>query len=397
MSAIDEALRQLGVGDVKNAAASVALSKAIDTFGIDQAGPMGKVIKDVVGSSLPPILRDPNAGGISIPGVGGDWTSVHYADDMIAHQPKFKFLFKVAFKGFGDSTFYYYVQRCDKPKVQFVHQEVNYYNFRTKVLTQTTFSPLTVTFYDEIGNSVNQFFVEYMKKVSGQGSGSWGIDKGFGNASSTKYYAGNKGYSSGREIVIEQVFANGVLSNRFKFKNPRIEVFDFDELNIEENGVNVMSCTFHYDAIECETVTHDTIHSWGETDLLRGGGSSGIPNAGASVIAEAGKVLPQSANGLGIGTGGVPLPNVDAVKSMYDTATAALNKIPDTLKDLVPGSSLGNIVASVKNTVSSAYDTVSRNVSETYNSIMNGSNLSFPAEQASIPAPSASDIYVDIT
>ena len=47
MSAIDEALRQLGVGDIKNAAAAVALSGAIDTFGIDNAGPMGAVIKDV--------------------------------------------------------------------------------------------------------------------------------------------------------------------------------------------------------------------------------------------------------------------------------------------------------------------------------------------------------------
>ena len=76
-------------------------------------------------------------------------------------------MFKVKFEGFGAENFYYYVTRCDKPKIDFVHQDVNYYNFRTKVKTHTQFHPLSVTFYDEIQNSTNQFFVSYLKSLSG--------------------------------------------------------------------------------------------------------------------------------------------------------------------------------------------------------------------------------------
>jgi hypothetical protein len=374
MSLIDDTLRQLGVGNVKDTVAAAAMSKAIDAFGLEQAGPLGKVVSDVVKTSLPGIFRDPNAGGTKVPGVGGNWTSVHYADDMVTHQPKFKFLFKIQFKGFGDTPFYYYVQRCDKPKIQFQHQDVNYYNFRTKVLTQTQFLPLTVTFYDEIGNSINQFFVQYMKKASGQGGGSWGTATGFGSSSSTKPYT-NSGYSHGKEIIIEQIFANGLLSNRFKFKNPRIESFDFDDLNIEDNGVNVMTCSFHYDALECETVSSSTIHAWGETDLLRGGGSSGIANGGASSISEAGSVLAQSAKGLGIGGAG-SLPGRDQVQSLYDIASKTFNQVPSAIQDLVPNA-IGDTVASVKDVVSSSMDTLSKNVSDTYQSVMSGSNLKF--------------------
>ena len=344
---------------------------------------------------MPGIFRDPNSGGLPVPGVGGDWTSVHYADDMIAHQPKFKFLFKVLFKGFPGGEFYYYVQRCDKPKVQLVHQDINYYNFRTRVLTQTTFNPLSISFYDEIGNTVNQFFTEYMKAVSGQGGGSWGVDQGFGNASSTKPYTANKGYSQGKEIIIEQIFANGVLTNRFKFKNPRIEQFDFDELNMEDNSFNVMSCTFSYDAIECETVSHSVLTTWGETDLLRGGGSSGIPNAGATSLGETGSVFAQSANGLGIG-GVNHIPGASAVQSAFNSASGLMNSIPASIRDMVPATGFGGIVASAKDAVSSAYDTVSRNVSSTFSSIQSGANLSFPSTDTSTISPPSSDIYVDI-
>ena len=279
MSITSDLLSSIGISDLKNAAAATALSTAIDAFGIQNAGELGATISEAVRSSLPSILQNNDAGALNAKSQGGEWESVHYASDLIAHAPKYKFMFKVKFEGFGAENFYYYVTRCDKPKVEFVHQDVNYYNFRTKVKTHTQFHPLSVTFYDEIQNSTNQFFVSYLKSLSGQGSGQWGIDKGFGSASSSKPY--KNGYSSGKKIIIEQIFGHGTSSNRFIFHNPRIEHFDFDDLDMSDNGISLMTVNFSYDAISCETVSRSTIHSWGQSDLLKGGGSSGKVNGGS--------------------------------------------------------------------------------------------------------------------
>jgi len=232
----------------------------------------------------------------------GKFTTNKYAVDLNAHHPKLKFLFKVGFRGFGIRNFYYFIHRCDKPKIKFNHTDVNYYNFRTRVLTSTTFEPLTMTFLDEIGNSVNEFFANYLKRRSGQGNGQFGIDKGFGEASSSKPYENayssglrnsSTGTVSGTEIVVEQIFANGLYANRFNFINPRIEAFDFDELSMEESAGSLLTCTFTYDALRCETVGGEKdkrvpIYTWGQTDLKKGGGTSGPENAGATSATERG-------------------------------------------------------------------------------------------------------------
>ena len=374
MSITSDLLSSIGVGDLKNAAAATALSTAIDAFGIQNAGELGATISEAVRSSLPSILQNNDAGALNAKSQGGEWESVHYASDLIAHAPKYKFMFKVKFEGFGAENFYYYVTRCDKPKVEFVHQDVNYYNFRTKVKTHTQFHPLSVTFYDEIQNSTNQFFVSYLKSLSGQGSGQWGIDKGFGSASNSKPY--KNGYSSGKKIIIEQIFGHGTSSNRFIFHNPRIEQFDFDELDMSDNGISLMTVIFNYDAISCETVSRSTIHSWGQSDLLKGGGSSGKVNGGS--IDPINNASPLSANGGGL-NGGNPLaiqPNLgkDLLKVGL-TGLTSPEKIPEAIKDLALNAGK-ELLASSKGYISSSIDTLSQNVADTYKNIFSGSNIS---------------------
>jgi len=232
----------------------------------------------------PPLDSSLNSVSSAKYGVNGEWESVHYADDLNKHHPKFKFLFKVLFKGFAGGEFYYYVHRCDKPKVRFNHQDINYYNFRTRVLTSVIYEPLMISFLDEVGNSITEFFAAYLKERSGTGQGNYGIDRGWGGATSSKPYKNGYSQQSGQQIVIEQIFMNrdsGILSNRFTFMNPRIETFDFDELAMDEsNNGSMATVTFTYDAITVETVSNSTINSWGDTDLLRGGGTSGRENAG---------------------------------------------------------------------------------------------------------------------
>jgi hypothetical protein len=215
----------------------------------------------------------------------GIWESLDYARDWNDHHGKFKFLFKVYLGG----PWQFYVKSATKPKVKMVHTDANYYNFRTKIFTQTLFDPITIVLNDEIGNSVNKFFATYLATVSGQGSGNWGIDSSFdtsGKSSSSSKSYRNKGYGDPilATVVIEQVYANGSHSNRFIFKNARIESMDLDELAMDaSNDLSTLSITFNYDALECKTVERSVVHTDPNSsqDLLRGGGSAG-PAYGAN-------------------------------------------------------------------------------------------------------------------
>lgn len=402
-------LSAFGIGDGQ----PPSLNSAVDQFQQQNMSPsdiytMGNSIPRTVGG-IPGIgSRIPGLGNVPIPGVSeidkilgpinavkfgvsGMFESVHYADDLNAHHPKFKFLFKVGFYGFPGSDFNYYVHRCDKPKVRFVHQDVNYYNFRTRVLTSTVLEPLSMTFLDEIGNSVNDFFASYLKMRSGQGSGNYGIDQGWGAASSTRPYSNAYTETSGQRIIVEQIFANGLMSNRFIFINPRIETFDFDELTMEDSTQGSMATiTFTYDAIECMTVYGSTIHSWGAVDLLRGGGTSGNANAGSRDGVTVGTQT--SAGGVGIGTT-MPRTQTDQIYDNMRRGSDVINNVPNALGGIIMGTPAGmgtqtpGIGGAIGSMLSSAGDTISQGIQGTLGAIQSGANMIFGGG-----GPSAADL-----
>lgn len=366
---INSALAQVGVGNpVAN-----AFGQAIDQFAAQNLSPgqlstVSQALKDAAQASLPTILRvPPTAGAVDFAPQSGEWVSMHYADDLIAHAPKFKFLFKVTFEGFGDNQFSFFVHRCDKPKVLMNHIDVNFYNFHSRVLTSVIYQPLSMTLLDETGNSVNNFFVAYMATVSGTGSGNWGVDAGFGAASSTKPYEGNRGYSSGKKVIIEQVFANGIYSNLFELINPRIEAFDFDELNMEDSSTgSMLNLTLSYDALSCKTVKFNDSNTWGNTDLRKGGGSSGVPNAGGTSTFDGGVPNVRSAGGSGI-NGVSPLTgNNSFAEALIKQVTGVL---PASLQGL---GGVQQLSTGLKDSVSSAGDTLSRSISDTLAAVKGG-------------------------
>lgn len=365
-----------------------------------------------LGSSLPQTIggipgigsRIPSLGKIPIPGTQqlnkllaplnsarfsehGAFESIHYADDLNVHHPKFKFLFKVGFHGFPDqdctaSSFYFFVQRCDKPKVKFNHQDVNYYNFRTKVLTSVTYDPISIQFLDETGNSVNEFFKSYLELMSGTGSGNYGIDKGWGSASSSKPYANGYSNTRGQSIVLEQIFidtrrSGGPRSNRFTFVNPRIESFDFDEVSHEDsNSGSMANITFNYDAINVETVNDSTIYSWGNTDLFAAGGSSATSNAG-------------ELNGQKMYSDGSPNIKIPAT-SAYDQLKKGIDVITNIPNALVGSinTAIAPLATQFNNGVDAATDIISKDIQNTLSSIQSGANslLGGLSSNNSIPA-----------
>lgn len=327
-------------------------------------------------SEIPKLLSPLNAARFS---TSGAYESTHYADDLNTHFPKFKFLFKVKFVGWstGKTIFEYFVHRIDKPKVRFVHQDVNYYNFRTRVLTHVLYEPLSITFLDEVGDSVNAFFATYMASMSGTGRGNYGIDRGWYDASSSIPYTNGYSDEFGRQIIIEQIFPHFAgqnstfQANRFYLLNPRIETFDFDELTHEDSSAGSMAnMTFSYDAIYCETVNDKTVYSWGMTDLLHGGGTSGQGNGGSADGADlndkAHKIKPVQKDSTNI-------------YAKLQAGADAIRNIPSALGGLVMPTLAGigkNLTGGTggATTPTSGADLVSQQTSSTLAGIQSGSN-----------------------
>lgn len=108
------------------------------------------------------------------PGGNGDklYTSCGaspYAVDLIARAPKYKFMYVAQFvfhdeyKMFSDMDFAFMVKTADRPNIKYQMEDVNYYNFRSKVITKTSFDDITMTFYDDVTNTVDAFYAGYMK------------------------------------------------------------------------------------------------------------------------------------------------------------------------------------------------------------------------------------------
>lgn len=307
--------------------------------------------------------------------------SPSHALDLNDHYPKLKFLFKVGFYGFMPDVrgFYFYVHRVDKPKVKLMHQDVNYYNYRTRVLTNVVYEPITMEFLDEVGDTVNTFFVEYLKARSGSGSGGFGIDQGFGPASSSKPYTVAPGIASGTRIIVEQIFANGENTNQFHFINPRIESFEFNELTMEESGGSMMTIQFSYDALESRTIGAYENPTWGNTDLLRADSMLGL-NGGASSLGETvTNAVGQAMNGIGRAARSISpyQPGLISGGLTSDGILGASNprnrQIPADLSHLAQH----GIQQVSKPAVGSAMDTLSSSIQDTLHSIVSGDNLQF--------------------
>ena len=104
----------------------------------------------------------------------GSWYATSYAASLAGHdyRPKLKFMFKVefifaqwaiqkfpdAFKDLQRNSFTFMVKQVDRPKIDFEYEEdINMYNFRTKVLKKIKHRPLTMIFMDDVGNRVFDF------------------------------------------------------------------------------------------------------------------------------------------------------------------------------------------------------------------------------------------------
>lgn len=294
-----------------------------------------------------------------------------YAIDLVARHPKYKFLFIVQFKtapGYGqlgtqeggplDMAFV--VKTSTRPNIKYNLEDVNYYNYRTKVMTKAEFEAMTMTFHDDTTNAATKFFHSYMRAMSpitgieSEGAHPDLLEQGgmdfqgrsmvanqIVNAIPANTYAASTGLLDGdvkqvfSEIRLYHLYDNGNKMNVWSFLNPRLNTLQLDDLDMSiGNEGGQLSMTFDYDSVfldpEVDLAT-DKKYNILQTqrgsyypmryngDVKTGSGQTAIaalPNAG-SIAGGAMDAISQVKNGI----------PTQAFNSVRNAATAAVSDL----------------------------------------------------------------------
>ena len=193
-----------------------------------------------------------------------------YAMDLISYAPKFKFLFVVQFE-FADGytelnslEAAFVVKYSTRPNVSVEYDEVNMYNYWTRVPKRITHDPITMRFYDDNYNRAMILYNSCLKAMSPIANMEFNQkmeDSGFMEQAAmdfsqlnqnqmhpgpipTHNYAssyGPKNNPNGRDNIIKRitlfhVYREGKLMNVYRFYNPRIISMELDELDMTQTG-----------------------------------------------------------------------------------------------------------------------------------------------------------------
>ena len=312
-----------GAAKLVNGGASAVMDTVLSPAGMDSQtvlGPINRLSPDVANKAIfssneiHKKIKDGNFSSSDIPNFTRDFANViklggklftpksdkpfepqcsvpPYAMDLMRFGVKQNYRFLVAFefndpysKTLGELSHAFGVKTCERPNVTFDHEDVNIYNYRTRVQTKTTFQPITMTFYDDQWSQALDFYNMYLNIVSPitnmQGHSSYsyeqrGMDFVEGLASgkteggslqvsqSTHDYAGSFGpfaTVSGpgstniiKSIKIYHLYRGGGLMDVYSVYNPKIMEMGLDELSTEGGSTGLINMSFAYDAFHIET------------------------------------------------------------------------------------------------------------------------------------------------
>lgn len=224
----------------------------------------------------------------------GDWQSSTYASRLASGygglDPKTKFLFKVKFKfsplvrelssslgvDFDDiqQGLTFTIKQIDLPKIDFKYQDVNLYNFRSKVLTSIEYREMSMIFYDDVANNSLKLITVYQKllmpiarflpktntKLEDYG---FEFSENYINALDSSYRSAFRGDKEGEveilsQMTIDQFYVGrrksgspveSVYVNSFIFTNPRISTMDINQQDYEDSEPNTITAQFNFDGL----------------------------------------------------------------------------------------------------------------------------------------------------
>lgn len=205
-----------------------------------------------------------------------------YAVDLINLAPKHKFMFVVEFvftlpyvEQFteqGVKDFAFVIKRSTRPNMTFEYEDINFYNFRTKVLKKSEYQPMTMTFYDDMTDNVLRFYTRYMQIISP-------ISRSVGDGTSTMFEESGMSFAQATRAADGSIIQNGVNSasinavgdttktiidyvnlyhiihagrqvDVYRFDNPRIQTMTLDDLDMADGSAgSEVTIEFNFDGL----------------------------------------------------------------------------------------------------------------------------------------------------
>ena len=194
-----------------------------------------------------------------------------YAMDLYNLAPKFKFLFVCEFVfdpnyidigdgGTRQNQFATVISTFERPKVKFEYEDqVNYYNFRTRVVKKTTHEPLQIKFLDDQKNLSMAFIYNYLLSLSpitnvSPNSSAFYEDNGM-NFNDPLYSGSVNAMMSKAPILtinVYHIYNYGSNMNVYHFTNPKLLSINMDELSMDDSNSSSIVTEFSYDALSVD-------------------------------------------------------------------------------------------------------------------------------------------------
>ncbi len=193
-----------------------------------------------------------------------------YAIDLIQYAPKYKFLFIVQITlstkyqdSMGDSAkkLAFVVKHSTRPNVNIEHEEINMYNFWTRIPKRTVYEPITMRFYDDNKGLAHLFYTTYLRSISPitrlqyydinwiQANSMNQNSADVPGAASLSALEGNV-TSIISDIKLFHIYDYGKMMNVYRFLNPKLLTMNLDELDMAESAAgNEIELQFAYDAM----------------------------------------------------------------------------------------------------------------------------------------------------
>ena len=193
-----------------------------------------------------------------------------YATDLIALAPKHKFMFVVEFvfnerfsSLFSQLEFAFVIKRSTRPQIQFEYEDINYYNFRTKVLKRSEYQPMTMTFYDDMKDNSLKFYNNYLQSISPISNffapGGKALYEEFGMSFRDAFHSASvTAVDDTLKTIIDHCYLyhiteGGKYIDSYRFDNPRIQNMQLDDLDMTDGSTGTeVSIEFNYDALLIE-------------------------------------------------------------------------------------------------------------------------------------------------
>ena len=213
-----------------------------------------------------------------------------YAVDLVNLGTKFKFLFVAEFSFYAEYqplitvSPAFVVKSIDRPSIAYEYDDINMYNFRTKVIKKATLNPITLSFYDDEQNHATAFYNALFRLMSpvgnqtspdlmeqngmnfkeGAATNNAGPDSNTQGIQVIDSSASIGAFLGNRTSVIEfldvyHVFMSGQKINHYRFYRPRILNMTLDSLDMTSEQVTELKMELVYDSVEIVNQSSDAI------------------------------------------------------------------------------------------------------------------------------------------